>query len=166
LKVLSELQVSARRDIQRWLAEVGDGTLRGTLSAGILRQAFAYAEDMVRQAAKIFVDAAGAAGAEALVAAADGKKKPIEKLTFGQCVKLLDMLDARKLIAPRRKAISRVDRELLAALTVARNDFAHASPSGLGDGASMRTTLENVRTLSCMPVIEWAAHEVKVSSPI
>jgi hypothetical protein len=159
LEPLADLQARAREDIQRWLSEVENGLTRGTLSAGMLRQAFAYAEEMVRRAAKVFVERAGNLGAEALMTASDGKKKSVDKLTFGQCVNLLELLDARNLIVPRRKAISRGDRELLSSLTKARNEFAHGSPSLMADGAVLRQALENVRKLSHFAVIEHAAHQ-------
>lgn len=162
MESLADLQASARRDIRRWLTEADDDALRGTLSAGMLRQAFAYAEKMVCHAAAIFLDCAGEAGAEVLLAVSGGKKKPVGKLTFGECTQLLDMLDARKLIVPRRKAISRADRALLASVTTARNAFAHGSPSAMADGALIRETLENVCALSHLPVIEQAAQASRV----
>jgi hypothetical protein len=159
LKPLVELQERAREDVHRWMSEAEEGSTRGTLSAGMLRQAFAYAEEMVRCAANVLVERAGHAGMEALAIASDGKKKPVDKLTFGQCVNLLEMLDARNVIVPRRKTISREDRELLSALTRARNEFAHGSAVVAADGALVRRTLENVRKLSYLAIIEHAAHD-------
>ena len=154
---LSRFQERAENDLRRWLRELKTSEPRATLSVGIVKQAFSYAEELLRRAAQHYVADAPDGGAEAIAAVCGGKRKAVAKLTLGEYIQLLMYLDARKQLTPTGRAIRKADEALLDRLRSARNNFTHGSPTDGLKVQEMRAFIEDVLQLSESAVVRLAA---------
>jgi hypothetical protein len=153
---LREFRTAAATDIRRWIEELDRTPPRGTLSVGIFQQACRYAEELLRRAAESHIEGTPDLGAEALSTVSGGKKKHVAKLTLGECVQLLLILDSKRRLGSKRKVISKSDRTLLDRLSGSRNRFAHGSASARLEREAMGLFLADVLRLSEAAVIEEA----------
>lgn len=154
---ITPLQQRANTDLRRWLSEVDAADSRGTLRAGMLKKAFSYAEELLKESAAVFLDALPDGGAEALAIVSNKKTNSVSKLTIGQYVQLLMYLESNRQLGSTRRVISKTDEQLMYRITAARNGFAHGSASALTDTPAVKQYLADLIALSNSDVIRLAA---------
>lgn len=159
---LAQLKRRLDADLRRWSVELDGASPRATLSTGILQKAFAYAEQLLRSAAEIFLAQLPDGGTGVIAEVTNKKTIAISKLTFGQCVQVLAYLDSRRQLGSGRKVISKADENLLNRLSKARNAFAHGAPAEI-DAVAIRQYLVDVMQLSELNAIRLAASRSELS---
>lgn len=156
METLRQFQQRAADDLSRWLVELDGAPTRATLTIGILKQAFGYAEELLRRAAEIYLRDLPDHGAEVLTIVGGGKKKTLLRLTFGECLQLVVLLESRRLLGSKHKVISKGDQALLEGLSSARNRFAHDFPSSLDDPGVIKGFISEVLRLARTSLIQLA----------
>ena len=118
------------KSIERWVPELNVPGPRGTLGFGIAQKCYAQVDRILDVCVEETVRVCGDRGMEAVVVCGEGK--PLDHLTFGQRVKILEYLDkdlaqvARPLVLTLKgRVMGKRELALLKTLTRGRNDFAH-----------------------------------------
>jgi hypothetical protein len=150
---LADLRDKAKRDTDRWLRELRSGQPRNTLSLGMIQESCRYAEELLRKAALVFTRSDEKLLISGLEKVTAGKKRSIDRLTFGECLNLLVFVDGE---LNRKRLISKHDRSFLDKLSRARNTFVHGSPGSYPDESQIAKLLEDVRALCALSIIEAA----------
>ena len=145
------LQSRLCADTDRWAAELDGTGSRPTLSIGVQKRAYSHAEGLLKACSRVFVVAGGAEDLVRVVS--ENKFDDVDRLTLGQCVNLLEMLDKRKLIADRGKALGKADRHLLSRITSVRNGFIHGGTAAGADDSDLADTLRDVRQLGDLRLV-------------
>lgn len=143
------------RDVTKWLDELDRGP-RGTLSLGMLHGAAVQVEVLLRQCIHLYLSDDRELTQAALAAVDDGRRRSIDKLTFGGCAKMLQHLDSRKKLGHGRRLIGKKDKELMDRTVKLRNNLAHGSAGGATDLESARAFLMDVLALCSLPVVNAA----------
>ena len=144
-------------DLARWVAEVSGAELRSTLGFGILFQVTERTESLLRHGVGILQAAAPKPTTEALKKAAP--HKPLEMLTFGQTVKVIEQVAKRTRLLGGQSLAVLPELKLLDRLSRLRSDFAHGRFHPLIGHANVgiEAFLSEVRSLCASTLVEHLA---------
>ena len=157
METLTQFRDRAAKDLSRWHDELDGERPRATLTVGIVKQVFSFAEELLRRSATIYLSIAADVSAEAVATVTGGKKKTFSKPTFGLCVQLLIYLDSHHGLGSNSRVISKADQALFENLLSSRNAFAHGSLADAMDINTMRMLIDDVLRLSRTKIVQLAA---------
>jgi hypothetical protein len=142
-------------DVTKWLGELDRGP-RGTLSLGMLHGAAVQVEVLLRQCIHVYLSDDRELTQAALAAVNEGKGRNIDRLTFGDCAKMLQYLDSGKRLGHGRRLIGKKDKELMDCTVKLRNNLTHGSAEDATGLESARPFLVDVLALCTLPVVSAA----------
>jgi hypothetical protein len=122
----------------------------------MLNQAYRFAEELLRRAAAVHMADRPNMRDEALGVVTKGKKKTLEKLTFGETVNFIASLDRKRRLVPGQKVVSKTDKALLKRLSSSRNSFAHGQAATRLHEEEIRSFLNDVARVCTLAVVEAA----------
>ena len=131
-------------DLNRWLGEL-ENAARETLSQGILSRAAAEFERVIRDRLEIAAQE-NPSKAQSVVELV-GQGKPIGKLTLGQCINALLMLDKAKELGTHHATGTPLNATQLRSIVKSRNEVLHgrvASTAKIDVVRRFLTTLRDV----------------------
>jgi hypothetical protein len=140
-----------RSDAERWLAELGDPGLRTSIKVGNATRASYKAEWLMRRLVQVYVERGGSRSEAILRERSEGK--PLDRLTMGQYVKILEELNAAQVLEPR---LSKSEIRTLNSLPAGRKGIMH---HGKTEVAAVQSLLELCIWLCELSVVKEAAGE-------
>ena|SRR2546425_1812547 len=130
----AEVRRELRSDVERWLVELRDDELRASIKVGNATRASNKVEWMLRRLVETFAERGDRRSRS--IFAERSKGKPVDKLTMGECVKLLEEMNATQ---PPEGRFSKKELLTLNALPSGRKNIVHHDET---DAAAIRSFLE------------------------
>jgi hypothetical protein len=162
---LRGLRDDAQRDLTRWLGELKTAPARATLSIGMIQQACRYGEGLLRMTLHVHATADPGRVADAIPAPPTGKqKKPLARLTFGECAQVISVLNAKRQLGQNRNVLPKADLQRLERLVALRNRFAHGGPASETGPATITSLIQEVLWLSNHRMIDSAIELERVQT--